>query len=245
MKRSAGPGSWGTFYCKCSHTFGVEGGLYFGVRGKEGNQAVRRGPSQQAVLVISTCPLALGLMLWSQGTARALSLPGTSLRLCTSCRVSDSPTLYGWVEEIFPPPHITVLTCRNQSIPLTASVGDDRMSLACWVHSHELNVFCFLILIEHVALSVVLLRGMIIRIILTLIWFSWIVWPFFFSPGNSLVDNFDSIFCNLYFLNAASWHETAYCGWLVSDSQGAGVSFFSSSSGDISSHLETLCWRLN
>lgn len=55
------------------------------------------------------------------------------------------------------------------------------------------------------------------------------------------MDNFDSVFCNLYFLNAASWHETAYCGWLVSDSQGPGVS----SSGDISSHLETLCWVLN
>lgn len=106
MKRSAGRVPF-------AYKFALKEGLYFISKGREGNQAVEMKPS----LNISTCPWHGDPLCSLQGTAGFLSLPATLWSPSTSCWVWHSNAWYGWAEEIFPPPHVTVCTCRDKSFP--------------------------------------------------------------------------------------------------------------------------------
>lgn len=144
-------GSGGTFTVMFAHIWGGEWSVFW-QRGKEGNQAVRRRPSQQAALAIPP-------VLWPWGS-------------CSSLRVQPELSAYEELRWDFAPAvefqillhymdglrkSFLLLTLQSSvaeinPFPMTASVGDDRTSLSCWARSHELTVFCFLILIQHVVL---------------------------------------------------------------------------------------------
>lgn len=95
------------------------GCFYFGRRGKEGNQAVTMRTFQQATVVHFHLSFDLvGSRCGLHSAAGSVNLPGALLSHCTSCWNWYPNALYGWVEEIFPPPHVTGYTCRNKSIPL-------------------------------------------------------------------------------------------------------------------------------